>query len=66
MPRPIAVAVLLLVVSLTAGTAWAQREWGRTLLHEFVHAYLNRYRTNGRIPRWLNEGIAEYICSFQF
>jgi hypothetical protein len=39
----------------------AERRWGRTLIHEFVHAFINRYRSNGSIPRWLNEGIAEYI-----
>lgn len=40
----------------------AERRWGRVLVHEFVHAFVARYRTNGFIPRWLNEGLAEYIA----
>jgi hypothetical protein len=44
-----------------ANLADAERRWGRTLIHEFVHAYISRYRSNQRIPRWLDEGIAEVI-----
>jgi len=40
----------------------AERRWGRTLIHEFVHAFVARYRTNQPIPRWLNEGVAEVIA----
>src|SRR5439155_19850625 len=33
------------------------------LLHEAVHAYLDRYieRPGVRLPLWLNEGLAEYF-----
>lgn len=41
--------------------AEAKVRWGRTLIHEFCHAFIHRYRTNVRIPRWLNEGTAEVI-----
>jgi hypothetical protein len=39
----------------------AMRNWGRTLVHEFTHAFIHRYKSNARIPRWLNEGVAEMI-----
>jgi hypothetical protein len=39
----------------------AERNWGRTLVHEFCHAFIHRYKSNARIPRWLNEGTAELI-----
>ena len=44
----------------------AERRWARTLTHEFTHAFIARYRTNRRIPRWLNEGLAEVIADGQF
>ena len=44
-----------------ATLADAQRNWGRTLVHEFSHAFIHRYKSNARIPRWLNEGTAEVI-----
>ena len=40
----------------------ARRMWSRTLVHEFVHAFLSRYRGNGALPRWLNEGLAEMLA----
>jgi hypothetical protein len=40
----------------------AMRKWGRTLVHEFSHAFIHRYKSNVRIPRWLNEGTAELIA----
>lgn len=40
----------------------AMRRWGRTLAHEFSHAFIHRYRSNAQIPRWLNEGTAEMIA----
>lgn len=40
----------------------AKRRWGRTLAHEFCHAFLHRYKSNAPIPRWLNEGLAELIA----
>lgn len=39
----------------------AKRNWARTLVHEFCHAFIHRYKSNARIPRWLNEGTAELI-----
>lgn len=39
----------------------AKRNWGRTLVHEFCHAFIHRYRSDVFIPRWLNEGTAELI-----
>lgn len=44
----------------------AERNWAYTLTHEFTHAFVSRYRTNRRIPRWLNEGLAEVIAYEQF
>jgi len=44
----------------------AQREWAYTLTHEFTHAFVSRYRSNGRIPRWMNEGLAEIVAQGQF
>ncbi len=53
-------------VNAATDTPDAERRWARTLLHEFVHAFVSRYRTNRPIPRWLNEGVAEYISEQQF
>jgi hypothetical protein len=53
-PRP--------TVTGNAGHRDAERRWANTLVHEFCHAFVARYRSNGRIPRWVNEGIAEYIA----
>lgn len=33
------------------------------LVHEATHAFLARYRTNRTVPRWLNEGLAEYMAA---
>ena len=44
----------------------AEVQWAYVLVHEFTHAFVARYRTNARIPRWLNEGIAEVIASIQY
>ncbi len=44
----------------------AERSWAYVLTHEFTHAFVARYRSNARIPNWLNEGIAEVIASTQF
>ncbi len=49
-----------------SGTGPAERRWARTLTHEFTHAFIARYRTNRRIPRWLNEGTAEVIADGLF
>jgi hypothetical protein len=47
-------------------TAAAEKEWATTLVHEFTHAFIARYRTAGHIPTWLNEGIAEIVSYRQF
>jgi hypothetical protein len=44
----------------------AERQWAHCLVHEFTHAFVARYRTNARVPRWLNEGIAEVIAAKDF
>ncbi|MBV8780196.1 MAG: hypothetical protein JO353_02255 [Phycisphaerae bacterium] len=47
-------------------TAEAEKEWAHALVHEFTHAFVARYRTNARVPRWLNEGVAEVIAAKNF
>jgi hypothetical protein len=44
------------------GLPMARRVWSRTLTHEFVHAFLARYRGEGHLPRWLDEGLAEMLA----
>jgi hypothetical protein len=44
----------------------AEQQWAYVLTHEFVHAFVARYRTNANVPRWLNEGIAELIAQSRF
>lgn len=44
------------------GLHMARRMWARTLTHEFVHAFLARYRGEGTLPRWLDEGLAEMLA----
>jgi hypothetical protein len=48
------------------GTDVAERNWARTLTHEFSHAFMGRYRSNRPVPRWLNEGLAEVVAMRQF
>jgi hypothetical protein len=48
------------------GVEQAEVEWAHTLTHEFTHAFVSRYRSNQRIPRWLNEGLAEVIAGVPF
>lgn len=44
----------------------AELQWAYVLTHEFVHAFVARYRSNAAIPRWLNEGVAELIAQDRF
>jgi hypothetical protein len=44
----------------------ARRQWARTLTHEFTHAFVARYKGNGHVPIWLNEGIAEVVSERMF
>ena len=48
------------------GTSASAEQWAYTLTHEFTHAFVDRYISNRRIPRWLNEGLAEVIAQTQF
>jgi hypothetical protein len=43
-----------------------RRMWARTLTHEFTHAFVARYKGNGHVPVWLNEGIAEVVSERLF
>ncbi len=43
-----------------------EKRWAHTLVHEFTHAFVARYRSNAHIPRWLNEGVAEVIAAKNF
>ncbi len=36
--------------------------FARLLVHETTHGFLHRYRSPGRIPSWLNEGLAEVVA----
>lgn len=44
----------------------AEQQWAYVLTHEFVHAFVARYRSNAVVPRWLNEGVAELIAQSRF
>jgi hypothetical protein len=44
----------------------AEIDWAYVLTHEFTHAFVARYRSNERVPRWLNEGVAEVIANQKF
>ena len=48
-----------LVLSHTQSRTW----FYEVLIHESTHAFLGRYLTNRPIPRWANEGLAEYMAS---
>ncbi|MEM7624983.1 MAG: hypothetical protein AAF333_05090 [Planctomycetota bacterium] len=39
-------------------------EWffRKMLVHENVHGFVHRYRSQASIPIWMNEGLAEYIA----
>ncbi|MBI4126856.1 MAG: hypothetical protein HY465_05120 [Deltaproteobacteria bacterium] len=45
--------------STPVATVAYSRENGRSFLHEIVHTYINFF--DHTIPRWLNEGLAEYV-----
>lgn len=40
----------------------AEIEWAYVLAHEFVHAFVFRYKTNRVPPQWINEGLAETVA----
>jgi hypothetical protein len=35
---------------------------GQVIVHETSHGFVHRYRTDQRLPRWANEGLADYIA----
>jgi len=37
--------------------------FGNLLVHETTHGFLHLYRSNVRIPSWLNEGLAEWVAN---
>ena len=47
-------------------TQQAELQWAHALVHEFTHAFVARYHSNARVPRWLNEGVAEVIAAQHF
>jgi hypothetical protein len=36
--------------------------FAKVLVHETAHGYVHRYKSNKRIPKWLNEGVADWIA----
>ena len=48
-----------IVLNHTKTTTW----FYEVLIHESTHAFLGRYLTNRAIPRWANEGLAEYMVA---
>ena len=48
-----------IVLSHTKTKTW----FYEVLIHESTHAFLARYLTNRVIPRWANEGLAEYMVA---
>ena len=44
----------------------AEKRWAYVLTHEFTHAFVARYRSNGFVPHWVNEGLAEVVADHQF
>jgi hypothetical protein len=45
----------------------AQRlRWSYVVTHELTHGFVHRHRTNVRVPKWLNEGMAEVVASRQY
>ena len=44
----------------------AELQWAHAVVHEFTHAFVARYHSNARVPRWLNEGVAEVIAAQHF
>lgn len=44
----------------------AEEMWAYVLTHEFTHAFVERYKGNGHIPTWLNEGLAEMVAAGLF
>lgn len=38
-----------------------KEQWYKLIAHEMAHVYINRF-TDGRAPRWVNEGLACYLA----
>lgn len=45
------------VIPNVAGGDWFKE----TMVHEGTHAFLHFYRSTGRVPRWVQEGTAQYF-----
>lgn len=43
--------------------AETRKRFYELLIHEATHAFLGRYLTNRRVPRWVNEGLADYMAA---
>jgi len=40
-----------------------EAQFNHLLVHESVHGFLHRYRSPGRVPSWVNEGLADALAS---
>ena len=50
------------VVFRQGGSPTGRDAFASTLVHEGVHAFIHAYRGQGRIPTWLNEGLANVVA----
>lgn len=50
------------VVFRQGGSPVGRDAFASTLVHEGVHAFVHLYRGQGRIPTWLNEGLANVVA----
>ena len=41
----------------------SMKEFSKVLVHETAHGYTYRFRTNVKLPSWLNEGVADWIAA---
>ncbi len=41
----------------------ATSHFANALVHETSHGFVHRYRSNARLPSWLNEGMADWIAN---
>ncbi len=50
-------------VFIVMGPARSTRQFYELLVHEGTHGFIARYRSNRTIPKWVNEGRAEYMSA---
>ncbi len=48
---------------IATGKVRTKTRFYHVLVHEATHAFIGRYLTNRSIPKWLNEGTAEYMSA---